>query len=163
MAGQLIAKYQGFSLLELLVALAIIMTLTLLAVPSWQQFSHNQQASIVMHKLSMAIQFARLEAIRRNETVIVCGSSDQRHCSSRWRDGQLVITANGKVLRVLAGLPRGDDLIWRGSFGSEESLELLPMGYAAQQGRFYYRRSQQIAAGIPVLVVSQSGRVRIEY
>lgn len=153
------------SLFELVIAMTLAAVLSLVAVSGWQNFSRSDQASITMQQMAAAIHFARMEAIRRGEPVIFCKSSDHRQCGGEWRDGQLVMSARGEILRVLAALPLGDSLIWRSSFGRNDALTLLPTGYTfGQQGRFYYQLANRDTETLPpVLIVNQTGRVRIEF
>ena len=117
-----------------------------------------------MQQIAAAINFARIEAVRRGEPIIFCKSSDHQHCGGQWRDGQLVISARGKILQVLDALPVGDTLVWRSSFGRNDALELLSTGCTnGQQGRFYYYMPSHKGDGLaPVLVINQTGRIRIE-
>lgn len=154
----------GFSLFELLIALTISVVLSLIAVSGWQHFNHNEHIEIRIQELAATLNFARMEAVRAGELVIFCKSSDHRHCGGHWRDGQLLISASGKILRTLEALPNGDDLIWRASFGRDDAIEFLPTGYVNQQGSFYYylANPQLKLAVTHKLVVNQTGRVRIE-
>ena len=153
------------SLFELIIALTLVAVLSLVAVSGWQSFNHDDQALITMQQIATTINFARMEAIRRGEPVIFCKSSDHRRCGGEWRDGQLVVSNRGEVLRVLAALPLGDSLVWHSSFGRNDALTLLPTGYTfGQQGRFYYQLAKQNTETVlPVLIVNQTGRVRIEF
>lgn len=152
-------------LYELLTALAVAIILSLLAISSWQNVGHHDSALIATQKIAAGIRFARFQAILRKEPVIFCKSSDHLQCGGAWRDGQLVITQGGVVLQVLGALVAGDNLVWRSSFGRNDALELLPSGYTlGQQGRFYYcPAGQGVEEGAPILVVNQTGRVRIEW
>ncbi len=151
------------SLFELVVALSLLIVLSLLSISGWQNFGRGDRVLIDVQKIAAAINFARMEAIKRGEPIIFCKSSDHKHCGGEWRDGQLVITARGDILRVLNALPPDAKLSWHSSFGRNDALELLPAGHTSgQQGRFYFSEGQN-AGLMPVLVVSQTGRVRMEW
>jgi type IV fimbrial biogenesis protein FimT len=68
-------KSAGFTLVELLVTLAVAATLISIAVPSYQHLLASNRLSALANEYVLAISEARLEAIRRNTTVQVCGSS----------------------------------------------------------------------------------------
>lgn len=152
------------SLFELMIVMALMVILSLVAVSGWQGIRHTDQMSITMQQMAAAIRFARMEAILRGEPVIFCKSSDHRQCGGNWRDGQLVVSSRGEVLRVLAALPLGDNLDWRSSFGRNDALTLLPTGCTlGQQGRFYYQLANHDTETTLILVVNQTGRVRTAY
>lgn len=154
---------KGFSLLELIIVLFITIILLFIGVSGWNNFKQQQNSHIIMQQIAGAINFARIEAIKRGEPIIFCKSSDHQHCGGEWRDGQLVISSQGEVLQALDPLPLGDNLIWRSSFGRNDALELLPTGFTnGQQGRFYYISSHKNTELAPVLVINQTGRIRLE-
>lgn len=65
----------GFTLIELLVTLAVAATLITIAVPSYRQLIASNRLSALANEYVLAVNEARMEAIRRNTTVQVCASS----------------------------------------------------------------------------------------
>jgi type IV fimbrial biogenesis protein FimT len=83
----------GFSLTELLVALAIIGLLVGIATPSYRQFSGNSRTVATTNSLVGALAVARSEALRRATPVTICASSDSQSCNtSNWSNGWIVFT-----------------------------------------------------------------------
>lgn len=67
---------RGFSIIELVIAIAISAILLGLAVPSFINFLNSNRVTTQANELLASFQTARMEAIRRNARVIVCASND---------------------------------------------------------------------------------------
>ncbi|WIO73648.1 GspH/FimT family protein [Porticoccaceae bacterium LTM1] len=82
---------KGFTLSELLVAVAIVAILAAAAAPSFQTFLQNSRVSAQADCLMSALQLMRMEAIKRNSTVRLCQSQSGRSCDGiSWNDGWLM-------------------------------------------------------------------------
>lgn len=84
---------QAFSLHEALVTLAVVSTVTTIAVPSFQQFISNHRMAGAINSLVTALHLARSEAIKRRADAVLCPSVDGRTCINRgsdWQDGYLL-------------------------------------------------------------------------
>lgn len=83
---------RGFTLIEMLLTLAVASVLTMLAVPSFQSLMSKQQATDSYNRVASALHLARSIAVMKNTTSIVCPSTDGRHCSpsQHWQNGWLV-------------------------------------------------------------------------
>ncbi|UDM07028.1 GspH/FimT family protein [Halomonas sp. NyZ770] len=82
----------GFTLLELLVALALFATLATIAVPSFARNIQENRVITTTNDYKIALSFARSEAVRRNQTVRL------QPTAGGWSTGWEVI-ANGESLR----------------------------------------------------------------
>ena len=67
-----IARGCGFTLIELIVAVAILSILVTLALPSFRTMIINNRMTSQANQLLQLVTFARSEAIRRNRTVVMC-------------------------------------------------------------------------------------------
>ncbi len=65
-------KQHGFTLVELMVAIAIAAIVIAFAVPSFEQIRNGTRLSSGANDLLTALQLARSEAIRRNHAVTFC-------------------------------------------------------------------------------------------
>ena len=92
----------GFSLIELMVAVAIIAILAGVAAPSFLNMVAQNRLSSQTNDLSGAVQFARSEAIKRNQPITLCraASATATECADgadwvHW----IVVNGVGTVLR----------------------------------------------------------------
>ncbi len=80
--AHLIATRQadGFTLLELMVVLAIMVTLAGMVVPSVATALRSTGLKTTAHKLHELLNFARMSAVSRRRPVVVCLDSERRQC-----------------------------------------------------------------------------------
>jgi type IV fimbrial biogenesis protein FimT len=84
----------GFTLAELLAAMAVVAILVGIAIPTFRQFSASTRATAATNSLVTALATARMEALRRSTPVSVCASTNSQTCaaSSTWSTGWIVFT-----------------------------------------------------------------------
>ncbi|PWK92851.1 GspH/FimT family pseudopilin [Fulvimonas soli] len=75
-------KARGFSLLELMVALAVASILAVVAAPSFRDMLRRNKVSATSNALLADLAYARSEAINRGNIVSICPSTDQKSCTS---------------------------------------------------------------------------------
>ena len=89
---------RGFTLVELMVIVAVIGIIAVVAVPGMRALINASRLNGAASELTAALQLARSEAVRRNARVTVCGSSDGAACASATTWAQfLVRQPNGTV------------------------------------------------------------------
>ena len=106
----------GFTLVELMVAIAVLAILASIATPSFQGIVAENRATSAANELLATLQFARSAAIAQSRQVTVCPSSSPPTCgtdNTNWHSGWIVLL-DGQVLRertalgpsvTLAGVP----------------------------------------------------------
>jgi type IV fimbrial biogenesis protein FimT len=87
----------GFTLVEMMVALAVAAILASIAVPSFRSFTANQAVRSASFHLTTDLMFARSEAVKRNATVTLAPSGGD------WKSGWS-LTAGGQTLRTTAAM-----------------------------------------------------------
>lgn len=75
----------GFTMVELLITMAVLAVVLALAVPSFQGIMNRNRLTASANELVSALQTARMEAVRRNKRVALCPSTDGGSCGgSDW-------------------------------------------------------------------------------
>jgi type IV fimbrial biogenesis protein FimU len=102
-------RTKGFTLIELMVALAVFLILITLAVPTFTRSIQSSKADTEMGDLQRAINFARLEAIDRGTTIRLRPTAG----GSVWTGELSVYDSTGtpaNVLRVVPAMSSGATL-----------------------------------------------------
>ena len=167
---------RGFTLVELLITIAIAVLLVTVAIPAFGSLVERQRAWLVLNDLRTGLHLAREYAARHGTHATICRSADARQCGNGadWAAGWMVFedpdaqhdcTADasghcghgGRVLGTGGGMRGGVRL--SGNFFIQESVRYREQGFAkAANGTFTAcNRDGEILGG---LVVAWSGRVR---
>ncbi len=88
---------RGFTLIELIVAMAMVGILVAIAVPSFASLVNGNRLTASVNELAAGIQSARMEAIRRNSRVVLCRSDDGSTCNGgagSWKGWISFVDAN---------------------------------------------------------------------
>ena len=89
------ARMRGFTLIELMVTMAIAVILLMVAVPSFTRTIHNNRVSSASNALLTSLSYARAEAVARGTIVSICPSTDGFNCTAKgkaYESGWLVYT-----------------------------------------------------------------------
>jgi len=82
----------GFTLIELVITVAVVAVLLATAMPAFGSLSQSTKAQTARSTLSAALGTARLAAVSRTSSIVVCPSRDQQYCgrTTEWQHGWLV-------------------------------------------------------------------------
>lgn len=139
-----VRKSKGFTLIELMIILAISGILMSIAVPSFNQVIKNSRLTTKINGLHISFYLARNEAIKRNQPVTI------RKTGEEWEAGWIVFTDSDGDGNKEAG-----DILLRtfDSMPSHFTLRSTP----SYKNRITYRQSGKSANGSFVLCDNSDG------
>lgn len=105
-------SHKGFTIIELMIAIAILAIMAAVAVPALQPLILNNRITTTTNTLLGALQFARSEAVKQRRQITICPSSDMATCTAdtAWNQGIVVLQGNN-VLRALPPASTGVQLL----------------------------------------------------
>lgn len=156
----------GFTLIEMMMTIAIAVILLMIAVPGFQQLLVTNRITTQTNNLISDLAVARSEAIKRGIRVTVCRTNIDSNCVSgaAWGDGRLIFPDGGTagtvdgtdaVLRYAEPLPGGLTLVPQGAFTSA-FVQYTATGTATPTGTLRLCKSGYKGRDI---TISTTGRV----
>ncbi|MGQ3057369.1 MAG: GspH/FimT family pseudopilin [Nevskia sp.] len=166
-------RANGFTLLELMVALIVVSILLVVGLPSFSATVRQNCTVTTANTLLTVLTAARSEALKRDRTVTVCLSVDGEHCASgsagSWDQGYLMFldsdgdhtyagTAAEPLLKVerplstCARITKNGDRPYIRYGGLGRMLDAASFTVAATSGARFERQ----------VVISPTGRPRVE-
>jgi len=112
---------QGFTLIELMITVAIASLLLTMAVPSFNTMTKNNRLTSNVNQLVAALNLARSEAITRRATIDVV-ATDSTNAANEWGQGWSVGVNGGATLRIFEALKGGTTLDSSGGIGTVQYL-----------------------------------------
>lgn len=160
---------RGFTLAELLTAVAVAGVLAALAVPSFSGLIYDQRMSNDTSDLMITLSYARTEASRRRRTVSICPSANGTSCSgTQWENGYIVFVNNDaddpavvdsgeEVVRVING---GSDNVTVRADTFSSFISFAPTSFSNAAGTFTIcdQRGATSARGVLINAVGRPRR-----
>ncbi len=166
------ARPLGFSLIEMLVTLAVAGVLLGLAWAGMSGLTSANRSAAALNQLTGATQWARHAAITLRTTVMVCpGTTATSVCGGRdtWHDGTLIVAdrnrngsvdAGEEILRVLPPFEGGGRAYWR-SFRNRSYLQFNATGLTHwQNGTLLYCPRDGDVHHARAVIINAAGRAR---
>ena len=164
----------GFTIIELMLTLAVAAVVLTIGVPSFQGLLERNQLTSNINRFISSLALARSEAIKRNQTVVVCPSSNGSSCNNvgGYDNGWIIfVDSNGNDIREV----NTEELIWhgnrlpgnmtlRGTGSYNANIPFVPSGRlassAAVNGSVRLCKENQTNRAKMVTII-RSGRVRL--
>ncbi len=162
-------KVSGFTLIELMITLAIMSIVIGIAVPSFTDMIQKNQISALSNKFMSELMWTRSEAIKRNQEVVMCRSIDGATCAAAgdWSvgwlvfvntDGDTTFDAGEVMIRSMQTIPSGFSLTGNGSYSSR--VKYRSDGSVSTAGTFTLCDWDAADSDSKQIIISATGRPR---
>ena len=163
-------QHHGYTLIELLITLAVFSVLALNVFPSFSALLAQERSVVLTNTLAGALAYARTESVTKQMTILTCQSNNGSECnrSENWHNGWIIFTDtnNNKqrepeetLLRVYPSANNGTQAVFNGALNRDHYLQYKPSGRAYPNGSFLIC-NPNIGIG-KALIMTQSGRLRL--
>lgn len=133
-------RTRGFTLIELVITVAIVAILAAIALPSFARVIASNRVAAGVNEFISAVNLARTEAIRRGQPAGVCASDNGSTCSGNWDDGYLVYYISSASTSVPVPVREGKfsdkDSV---SSGTDTNIQFSNRGSTGSQARVLYK------------------------
>lgn len=158
MAHWVVPIQQGFSLIELMIAISILGVLMAIAVPSFNDTMLGSKLRSYANNFLASAYLARGEAIKRNSVVKLCASSNGTSCTGNWEQGWIVLAGTTVIQRqpaLSSGLKMTES-------GGVSSVDFQPTGVGGTQSTLTVCRATPSVGGQErVITISATGRASV--
>lgn len=168
--------YGGFTLLDLLMVVAIATIVMLIGVPSLQTITQNARIVTTSNEVLRALHLARSEAVKRATFVTICRSMDQQQCSTdnnrEWEHGWIIfvdpersgkVDQDAEVIRVSGSVTSGVTVRSGGNYAQYLSFGALggPRGNTGLPNDTFRVCDDRGGSHARAVVVNIVGRARV--
>ncbi|MBN0989053.1 GspH/FimT family pseudopilin [Amphritea pacifica] len=166
-----IVKQRGFTLIELIVTIAVAAILIAVGIPSFSDFIKRGQITEQRDTLYASLMLARSEAVNRGSSVSVCATSNQASCNIAgagtvsWATGWLVFTdpdedgvvdSDETVMKVMSAIGGGNSVKW----DDGRLITYDNEGRSSSAGTFTFCDASKDVSYARAVIISSSGRIR---
>ncbi|MDR1995507.1 GspH/FimT family pseudopilin [Azonexus sp.] len=137
---------RGFTLIELIVTIAVMTILLTIAVPSFLDLVRNNRLESALGEVQYSLTYARSEAVTRRQLITVCPTTNGSTCNgAAWQDGLLIFVDPNlpNTLPAARQQPNANDILKHIQFGASGLqitgsnglfISFLPSGNAVGNG-----------------------------
>lgn len=159
---------RGFTLIELIILLAIISILFRFGVPAFNNISHDSRMTAHINTMVTSFNLARSEAVKRNKNIVICPNDDGQ-CAKRahWHNGWIMFVDDDmdreydddaeEIIFIEAA--KSDIEITSSRY--RRRVVFRSIGTSAGSNAYYLFCDQRGADGARAVVLSNTGRARV--
>ena len=157
----------GFTLIELIITLAIISILFHLTAPSFQDFGANSRMTTQINTMVASFNYARSEAVKRNQNIVIC-PNNEGSCARQphWHNGWLMFVDENFNREI----DRDEEIIFVEA--EKQNIEIISsryrrrvvfreLGTSAGSNGSYVFCDQRGESEARAIILSNGGRTRI--
>ncbi|MCW8988029.1 MAG: GspH/FimT family pseudopilin [Gammaproteobacteria bacterium] len=162
----------GFTLIELIVTMAVFAILVAVAAPSFNSFVDSSRRASEVNLLSGALSYARSEAIKFDSTISICAQTDGAEtCSGTndWSNGWIVfadtdsdgvIDTGESKLRIFKPIAAGS-AITETSTNAPSALTFRGSGFITVASAEFKYCGNRGVTDARAIIISKTGRARL--
>ncbi len=161
------SNIKGFTLVELMVTIAIAAILITIGAPSLNGLYQSTRADTSIKQIHQALHFARNQAVTLGQNITVCPKNGDQcnNGENNWKDGLIVFIDNNRddvsdspqsILLHLSAFHEGDIV----RFNRATSIRFQPDGKATPNGTLTYCPDDADNASSKAIKINVSGRIR---
>lgn len=157
------ARPGGFTLIEMMVTIAIMVILLIIAVPSFNDATLGSKLGSYANNLVASAYLARSEAMKRNIVIELCASSNGTSCatSGSWAQGWIVKSKSGTlVFKRQPALPAGLTVIQ--IVGTATRLDFYPIGVGTERIALKFCRTSPAGNQERVVSINATGGASVK-
>jgi type IV fimbrial biogenesis protein FimT len=156
---------RGFTMIELMVTVSIAAIMMTVAIPSFVELIRNSRLTTQANDFVLSLMYAKSEAIKRNQSVVVCSSADGASCANsvNWEQGWIVYqdanqdgaVDSNEILQVKNSLTGGNTL----RTGTRTRITFRNSGFSLGSNATFNLCDTRGTGNGRTLVLSNQGRV----
>lgn len=167
------SRNSGFTLMELIVTMALAAVVLTLGVPMFQDVISNNRLAATVNEFVGSLQLARSESIKRGVRVTLCKSANGTSCSSSggYEQGWIVfadpnnnaaIDVGETIIRVFEAFPTGANMTLTGNTHVARYVSYVATGATQLIGGGFQAGTLTLCAAPKArrIVINSVGRVR---